>query len=89
MLCVTYRPRQPPPPTRQQDSHVSVDREARKSTESEWKLWKKRDPEFQKGINLRLFACSSRTEVVIPTELSGMPHISVLILLILCLQLYP
>ena len=32
MLCVTYRPRKPFSPTRQQESHVSVDREARKST---------------------------------------------------------
>jgi hypothetical protein len=63
-------------------SHISVDREVRSATASAWRLLKK-DLEFQNGIKVQLFISLSRTEVTIPTELSGMPHVSVLIMLIL------
>jgi len=36
-------------------------------------------------IGLWVFIC---TEFTVPTELSGVPHISVLLILILCLRLY-
>ena len=44
---------------------------------------------FPKGYRsaiVRLFFC---TEVDIPTELSGMTHVRVLLMLISCLLLYP
>ena len=37
---------------------------------------------FQRGINLGWPGFSSRTEVSVPTELSGMTHVAVLIMLI-------
>jgi len=36
-------------------------------------------------IGLWVFIC---TEITVPAELSGMPHVSVLLMLILCLRLY-
>jgi hypothetical protein len=48
-----------------------------------------KDLDFQKGVKLLFFACSSRTEAAVPIELSGMTRVTVLLMLILCLRLYP
>jgi hypothetical protein len=78
-----------PPPTLEQQSLVSVDREARRATALYGDFGRMEDLDFQRHIKLRWSGSSSRTEVAIPTELSGMPNVNVLRMLISCLRLYP
>ena len=78
-----------PPPTLEQQSLISVDREVRRATALYGDFGRMKDLEFQMRIKLRWSASSSRTAVAIPTELSGMPNVSVLLLLISCLRLCP
>ena len=70
----------------EQQSHVSIDREAWRDTATEWKLRKKKILSPKRVLNCycSIFVC---TEVDIPTELSGMPHVSLLLMLILYLRL--
>ena len=50
---------------------------------------KQKDYYCQRGIKPLLLNCPTRTLLTIETELSGMPHVRVLFVLILCLRLYP
>jgi hypothetical protein len=50
---------------------------------------RKKDLHFQRGIKMRMIASSTRTLVAILTELTGLPHVTIFLILISRLALYP